>query len=136
MDKIYRYARMGEKMLSSLPLHCKLINCFAECLWSVKTDKLFQKVLGICKVKGTIRWFTCCFASCLLQAQKMWWIDLFVVVSRTLISRESVTGMKPYLKEVFGKTLFSTANLPTPSVSCFSLLTNVTLSIVSKALPP
>ena len=41
--------------------------------------------------------------------------------------------MRPYLKEMFGHTLFCGANPPTPSVSSFSLLKNVTLSVVPKA---
>jgi len=59
-------------------------------------------------------------------------MGLDLVVPNTLISRDSVSGMKPYLKEMLGQTLFSGANPPTPSVSCFSLLKNVTLSVVSK----
>ena len=42
------------------------------------------------------------------------------------------SGKKPYLKEMFGHTLICGANPPAPSVSCFSLLKNVTLSVVSK----
>jgi hypothetical protein len=60
-------------------------------------------------------------------------MGLDLVVPNTLISRDSVSGMRPYLKEMFGHTLFCGANPPTPSVSSFSLLKNVTLSVVPKA---
>ena len=43
------------------------------------------------------------------------------------------SAKKPYLKEMFGHTLICGANPPAPSVSCFSLLKNVTLSSVPKA---
>jgi len=44
-----------------------------------------------------------------------------------------VSWMKPYLKEMLGQTLFCGANPQTPSVSCFSLLIIVVLSVVPKA---
>ena len=59
-------------------------------------------------------------------------MGLDLVVPNTLISRDSVSGMNPYSKEMLGQTLFSGANPPTLSVSCFSLLENITLSVVSK----
>ena len=62
--------------------------------------------------------------------------DLFLVVPKALICRNSVSGKKPYLKEMFGHTLICGANPPTPSVSCFSLLKNLTLSSVPKARMP
>ena len=38
------------------------------------------------------------------QSQEMMGLDL--VVPNTLISRDSVSWMKPYLKEIFGHTFF------------------------------
>ena len=60
-------------------------------------------------------------------------LDWFLVLPKALISWDSVSGIKPHLKEMFGQTLICGANPPTPSVSCFSLLKNLTLSVVPKA---
>ena len=46
------------------------------------------------------------------------------------------SAKKPYLKKMLGQTLFCGANPPTPSVNCFSLLKNLTLSVVPKARMP
>jgi len=60
-------------------------------------------------------------------------MEFVLEVPKALISWDSVSGKKPYLKEMLGHTLICGANPPTPSVSCFSLLKNLTLSVVPKA---
>ena len=79
----------GKRCSPHYHYHCKLIDCFAECLWSVKTDKLFQKVWGICKVKGTIRWFTCCFCIMFITGSQEV-MDWFVCSSTKNINQQGI----------------------------------------------